>query len=164
MRALLVLASLVAFAGCTLMLDFGDEKAGRPCDAQGRCVAGYYCENFVCLEGVPCQRTSQCPPSWGCRGGLCQATPDIGVLCATSADCFEGESCYSSSGKGMMCSRPCTASDCPKNTHCSAVLNLADGGTASICAKDCGTDADCGRADHACGERDGKAPKECLPK
>ncbi len=39
----------LCLSACSLISDFDPE--GQPCDAQGRCLAGYVCRDKVCVEG-----------------------------------------------------------------------------------------------------------------
>jgi hypothetical protein len=50
-RIATALVLLAAAAGCSFMIDTGNDE-NRPCK-NGQCLAGYYCQNEVCVKGSP---------------------------------------------------------------------------------------------------------------
>jgi len=131
---------VVLLSGCSLGLDFGDEKEGRPCGSAGECLEGY-----VCRSGT-CEKTDA-------------ETSDIGQACGAGRACAVGELC-GTPDEGWpdgFCLKRCETVACPAGTHCAKVLQ-----SGRACAPDCTSPAQC-RTGYDCVDADGDGKRECFP-
>lgn len=117
MRGSLITVAIAAavVAGCSLLLSF--DPNGLPCDAQGKCLAGYACVNQRCIHSTATNSCGGCGPGQRCRVGSTSSTcvPDTCAfrICPVGSSCVSdgGTACVPvrSPGEGQACA---TDNDC----------------------------------------------------
>ncbi|MBS2028655.1 MAG: hypothetical protein JST54_12185 [Deltaproteobacteria bacterium] len=134
MRALLLILATFALMGCEAVLDYGDLTNGRPCDAKGACLAGYTCQNNVCVLGA-------------------SSSLDMGDTCSDNATCSAGEECFLDvdGWPGGYCTLSCTGAACPSNSTCAAVSDPANPSTTiAACLANCSGNDNCRQPAYTC--------------
>lgn len=95
MRALATALAMLSLAACSVVLDFSEENL--PCDSRGSCLAGFVCEEGLCVTEPP---PDAGPPVVLPCGGLCR----LGQTCVEeTATCIYDCSLRLSCPPGMTC-------------------------------------------------------------